>query len=201
MVFSLDQYLDIGHLLSDGLGGFSKTKFRFVYSELLFRTNSLDDVPIMTKWFNDLDNMKWMDDPGTIYTLEGVTESVIDPDQWALDLSVEFDNKPIGYCSIYDIDILTRSAEISFVIGERLYQDKGFGKKMVLGLCIIGFNILKLNKLKAFVVKDNIPSMKVLSNSGFELKGERMNYNPATKVSDAESCVELEHDAFVLMSR
>ena len=186
---SVDEAPEIAHLLDERVGGFSKATFQFAFAELLFRTNRLEDAPLLTMWFNDHDNTQWMDDPGTVYTLEQVTESINNPDPWALDMSVEYQNRAIGYCSIYEIDISTRSAEISFLIGERASQGQGLGRKMVSGLCTIGFDVLRLNQLKAYVVRSNIRSMKALCDAGFKVTGERGKHNPHTASDDVEVCL------------
>lgn len=182
----MDESQEIGLLLDEGRGGFSKAKFEFAHSGLLFRTNTLEDAPLLTTWFNDVDNTKWMDDPGTIYTLEEVMDSIDNPDPWALDMSVEYQNRPIGYCSIYDIDISTRSAEISFLIGDRTSQGQGLGKRIVSGLCTIGFDILRLNQLRANVAAANIRSIKAMRDAGFETTGETAKADPHTGSVDVD---------------
>ena len=77
--------------------------------------------------------------------------------------------EPIGYGSIYNFN--GKTAEISYLIGNKNHLGKGYGKEIVENLCTIAKSKFNLHELVASVINENIPSKKVLEINGFVITG------------------------------
>ena len=142
-------------------------RFEYKSGGIVLRENTVSDAPYLTRWFNDKDNVKWMDDSDKTYTKKKMTKDIISPGLWTLDMTVVRDGNPIGYCSIYNIDNEKKDAELSLLIGEKGMQRRGYGNDIVRGMRDIGFDILELNRLKALVFNDNERSIKAFLKNDF----------------------------------
>ena len=139
----------------------------------------LKHLSLLAKWFNDPDLAKYMDAPGENYSVESLTESflVFNQDDINLIISEKESKRGIGYCSIYDINPLNQSAEISILIGEKEFQGKGYGTKAVELMLDIAFNKLGLNRIFATATRINKPSIKILEQTGFRRVGVMREYH------------------------
>jgi len=76
----------------------------------------------------------------------------------------------IGMISLENIDYDCRKCEIGFWISER-FVGKGFAKESSQLLIDYAFRKLGMNKITAFAIKENIASLSLLLNLGFEIEG------------------------------
>lgn len=76
----------------------------------------------------------------------------------------------IGTVMIFDFDFDAQNAEIGYVFHKE-YWGKGYGTRSVALLCKYAKDVLKLHKLHASVVAENITSAKILEKNGFDLEG------------------------------
>ena len=81
-------------------------------------------------------------------------------------------NQPIGMVSVRDIDWITRKGHLAGIfIGEIDYQGKGYGTtalRLMLDHCFLD---LGLNRIYAHILGDNLASLHVFDNCGFNQEG------------------------------
>jgi diamine N-acetyltransferase len=123
-----------------------------------------EDAELLAQWFNDRINGVYMEDTRESYDAEYLKDKL-----GATDFIILLDEKPIGYCSIYDIK--DGRAEISVLIGDKAKQGKGYGKEALSLLCDTAFKELGLKELFARVDEDNTPSLRILDKCGFYSAG------------------------------
>lgn len=142
----------------------------------------LSDAEILSKWFNDKENIKYM---STIirskqHSKESVLDDIKELDNYYERLFMVCLNgckKPIGHAGIDDIDFFDKRAEIFYLIGEKEHVGKGYGNKIVSLLLDYAFNKLNLNSIFASSTEINIQSISVLKNAGFKRIGIRREFN------------------------
>ena len=71
-----------------------------------------------------------------------------------------------------NISKANKNADVFIAIGEDEYRGKGNGKIALKWLIDYGFEELKLHKINAGVIKDNIASIKMNEALGFIVEGE-----------------------------
>ncbi len=150
----------------------------FETDKLRARDIKLDDIPVLQQWFNDTVVSKFMDDPGSIQTEEGLIEKFFVRIPKDMDLLIEAKStgNPLGYCSIYGIDRVNDSAEISFLIGDSTQRGKGYGNEIVRLILRICFVDLGLNRVVASATTENVRSIKALETAGFRRVGLLREY-------------------------
>jgi len=77
------------------------------------------------------------------------------------------DKKPIGFGEVSMINWFSRKASLGLLIGEPDYWDLKIGTETSTLLIKYAFQELNLNKLTAYIIKQNIGSWKCAEKSGF----------------------------------
>lgn len=89
---------------------------------------------------------------------------------FAMDFLILYQNRPAGVIGLSDINYLDRKAHIGYWVGKQ-FRRKGIATEAT-GLVVgYAFTALKLRRLQTKVLEDNVASMKVLVNNGFEMEG------------------------------
>ena len=152
-----------------------------VGSQVIVSSLKLEHAPLLKKWFNDYELCKYMtpSPDSEEYSEEKIIEDFIIANHGDVDLiiSEKESKKEIGYCSIYDINHLNQSAEISILIGEKEFQGKGYGKEAVELMLDIAFNKLRLNRIFATATRINKPPIKIFKQTGFRRVGVMREYH------------------------
>ncbi len=101
------------------------------HGELCIRNAAQDDCEQLAAWWNDGKVMAHAGFPNGIGTTPQVTWEKIatDSDDTRRRLIIEFQGKPIGEMSYYNLGC--QIAEIGIKICEETYQEKGLGKKIL----------------------------------------------------------------------
>ena len=76
----------------------------------------------------------------------------------------------VGTAMLFGFDHTVKNAELGYVLS-RAHWGKGIGTETVALICGFAFETLKLHRLTARVVRENIPSARVLEKNGFSLEG------------------------------
>ena len=132
------------------------------------------DVPYRVKWINDPEIRRTLNfdypisEIGTKKWLHSVAGNPTRRDFIACDAETD---KPIGYGGLLGIDIKNGKAESYMGIGEKNLHGKGVGFEIRKILLDYAFNELDLNKVYAYVWKENTPMIKLNEKVGFQIEG------------------------------
>ena len=77
----------------------------------------------------------------------------------------------IGHAGIYKIDKRIRRAEYGILIGTKAARGRGWGTKITNAISEYGFSVLGLHKIKALVLKENLPSYYMFKKCGYVDEG------------------------------
>lgn len=129
-------------------------------------------------WFSNEDVIRYSNNQYRSFTLDGQRSYVIgclnNPD---IDLYGIFDDKlHIGNISISGLNSHHKRGEITYLVGDKKYWNRGVGYFAVSSLIKIAKKNYKLNKLIAGLVEENLGSRKILEKNGFVLEGKRNNH-------------------------
>ncbi|MDD2778543.1 MAG: GNAT family N-acetyltransferase [Methanocellales archaeon] len=154
---------------SDNKSELIKTK------NLTMRPVKLCDVDILLSWFNDAENLRFMDDSGQIS--RGYLERELMKTSNDFDFIVSLGDKPIGFASVYNVDGKNMRGEISILIGETELQGRGYGSEIIMALLRFAFEKLMLHSLFASATVLNESSQRILAKAGFRKIGTRREYH------------------------
>ena len=126
-------------------------------------------------WLNDVEVNKFLETRWNSQTLETVVSHIekvsSSPTEVLLKIVVAAEGAHIGNIKIGPIDVYNKSAELSYLIGDKSFWGKGYATEAI-NLCVdYCFETLGLHKIQAGCFEKNIGSQKALLKSGFELEG------------------------------
>lgn len=82
----------------------------------------------------------------------------------------ENDIEFIGAIALYDINFTSKSAEFGrLIIDKQKCLEKGLGTEAVKAVTYFGFNVLKLDKIRAEVLKNNTPAIISYERAGYSI--------------------------------
>jgi RimJ/RimL family protein N-acetyltransferase len=79
--------------------------------------------------------------------------------------------KPIGKCSIEEIDYVNKKCTCRMYIGDKNSRDKGYGTESMKLLMEYAFNDLNLNRMGLWVFDFNKRAMRCFKKCGFKVEG------------------------------
>ena len=88
-------------------------------------------------------------------------------------LDQEEPEKIIGNCAIHNIDAKNRACSCGITIGEKDYQNKGYGSEAMEMLVEYGFNTLNMNRIELSVWEYNTRAYKAYQKVGFVEEGRK----------------------------
>ncbi|MHA2289133.1 MAG: GNAT family N-acetyltransferase [Promethearchaeota archaeon] len=88
-------------------------------------------------------------------------------------LDQEDPEKIIGNCAIHNIDNKNRSCTCGITIGEKNYQNKGYGTEAMEMLVEYAFNTLNMNRMELSVWEFNTRAFKAYQKVGFVEEGRK----------------------------
>jgi RimJ/RimL family protein N-acetyltransferase len=139
-------------------------------------------IDYFLKWFNDPEITQYlvMYRPMTRIEEEEWMEKLKDrEDTILLSITIPKDDGSeilIGNCGIHRIDWKNRSAEIGITIGEKEYQNKGYGTEAIELLLDYAFSTVNLNRIELSVYEYNVRALKVYSKLGFIEEGRKRQF-------------------------
>jgi RimJ/RimL family protein N-acetyltransferase len=138
---------------------------------------SLKDAEKWTEWDNDLEvTIPLGDEAYTPYALDKMREilgDVIKSQSHIFDIVALETDTLIGRCMLFDVDQVNRKAMLGIVIGEKAYQNKGYGQDAVKLLLDYAFNLLNLNSLMLGTFSFNERAIGCYKKVGFKEIGRR----------------------------
>jgi len=97
-------------------------------------------------------------------------------DKNSIIFKILFKNEFIGTIEIKNIDKINKYAEVSYMIGEKSIWGMGIGAIAVKKIILFAKNKLKITKIGASIMKNNISSQRVLQKNNFKKFGVIKNY-------------------------
>jgi len=79
----------------------------------------------------------------------------------------------IGNIALDKINYINRSAELSIIIGEKVFWSKSYGKQACRILCDHGFFVLNLHRIYCNTFENNTGMQKIAEHLGMPLEGRR----------------------------
>ncbi len=95
----------------------------------------------------------------------------INKSKFSLIYGIFFYDLLIGTVKIGNINQIHKTADISYIIGNKNFWNRGIGSFVVRKICLIAFKKIKLKKLIAGTYSIAIGSQKILKKNGFRLEG------------------------------
>jgi RimJ/RimL family protein N-acetyltransferase len=136
---------------------------------------TLDDVTeTYVSWLNDNAVNRYLETRFSEQNLQAVTQfvaSMIASDTELLMAIKKKDGSHIGNIKLGSINLVHKTGEVSYFIGDKSSWGKGFATEVVAALTGYAFNSLQLRYLKAGVYSENTVSAKVLEKVGYRKQG------------------------------
>lgn len=153
----------------------------FKVENLLFRKPCIEDVSNLLAVKNDEESALLLGGLHHKYTADDITNWIDfhnSRDDEAVFVIVDTDTGyVIGHAGIYKIDKRIRRAEYGILIGSKNARGKGYGTKITNAMSEYGFNVLGLHKIKALVLKENLPSYYMFKKCGYVDEGILVDEN------------------------
>lgn len=94
--------------------------------------------------------------------------------------------KIIGWCGFHTWYTEHSRAEIGYHLISETSKNKGLMTEAFSAIIPYGFNIMKLNRIEAFISPTNMPSLKLVKKFGFIYEGHlRQHYNKNNVLEDS----------------
>lgn len=141
---------------------------------LYLRPLELADAETVCDWMNDREVLRFL--PMTIPINRFREEEFLKTlyqDMVNLHLGIvrRQDNKLIGTVSLADLEVISRHARLSLIVGEKTAWGKGFGTEADSLMVHYGFEFLNLHRVYAHVLAGHEASLKVLQELHFTQEG------------------------------
>lgn len=145
---------------------------------ILLRPVKRSDISYFLKWFNDPEVVQYLDMylPITEMFEEkfieelGTTRAKSDV-LFVIEVIEGASAKPIGNCSLHEVDSKDHKAIFGMVIGEKDYWSKGCGTEAARLLINYGFQQLNLHRISSTAFAFNERSIKLHKKVGFQEEG------------------------------
>ena len=150
---------------------------KIIGKNIYLRKLKINDVSIeYLSWMNNKNITKYMDSGSSKYTKkileEYIKSSNKSKNNSLFGIFVNATKKHIGNIKLDKINYLHKRAHIGIMIGDINEWNKGYGTESIKLLSKYAFKKLKLHKLKAGVMINNKPSIKLFKNSGFKIEAK-----------------------------
>lgn len=151
-----------------------------IYGERIrFRRAEKDDLPLFMEWINDPDVIAGL----TIYLPMAMWEE----EEWFAGLSkrpqaerpmtVDIPDgdgwRAIGNVSVFNMDAVSRSAEVGIMLGDTSIWHQGYGTEAMRLLLKHGFETLNLNRIQLHVDEANQWAVRLYEKIGFIHEGRK----------------------------
>lgn len=141
----------------------------------ILRPMEKEDLSQLHKFRNDGEITKSLGGFSVGYSKEAVVrkieswENQQDCILWAV--ANRKDNICIGHIGLYEIDFISRKAEVGMLIGEREYWGQGIGYAITQAVVNYAFNQLNLHRIQSKVLESNHGSLSIFEKLGFSIDG------------------------------
>lgn len=146
-----------------------------ILDQVVLRPLEKSDIEQLHKFRNDKTITKSLGGFSAGYSKEGIERKISAWEQqsntiiWAIAL---LDNNIcIGHIGLYDVDYVSRKAEVGMLIGDTAYWGKGIGFSITEAVVEFAFTQLNLHNVQARVLENNLASLRVFEKLGFSNDG------------------------------
>ena len=147
-----------------------------LYGERIYlrRLTEEDASEDYVRWMNDPDINQYLESRFYTHTIESTKafiRSVTNDNNYQFGIFVKETGQHIGNIKIGSINHYHRTADIGFLIGEKIFWGKGIATEAI-GLAIdFAFITLKLHKLWGGLYSPNMGSLGAFKKNGYEQEG------------------------------
>lgn len=138
------------------------------------RTVEKEDLGYIKRWYNDFELRKLtaIDIPSTEKYMEQFYEKVQDTSDRIWFMVVEKEsNNVIGEVGLLRMYPTWRTTDLTIIIGEKAYREKGYGKEAIILLMDYAFGFLNFHRISIGVVGFNDAALRFYEKIGFKQEG------------------------------
>jgi RimJ/RimL family protein N-acetyltransferase len=135
-----------------------------------------DDFEKYTEWLNDPEiSQNLLVDDKTVSLLreKEILEDMAKNNDTTFTIVDLATDKPLGNCSLNNVDNINQTATLGIFIGDKEYLSKGYGTEAMELLLDYGFNALNLQNIMLEVFDYNKRAIKAYEKVGFKVIGKR----------------------------
>ncbi len=147
------------------------------YLKKLNKTNLKKSIkwlkdPEINKYLSEnIKNLTYNDELEWFYSISHSNNDIV------FSINTIFENKYIGNCGIHKINYQDKTCEFGIFIGEKSYQNKGYGTDAIYTILKFVKEILNLKKIYLIVYEYNNRALKVYKKCGFNVISVLKNYH------------------------
>ncbi|MCF7858452.1 MAG: GNAT family N-acetyltransferase [Candidatus Cloacimonetes bacterium] len=137
---------------------------------------NVEDAETYCEWLNNWEigvNLLTFSQQLSLEREKKILQDMIDNNNQIFAIVDISNDKLIGNCSIFRINLPNRKAEVGIFIGDKSYWNKNYGKEALSLLVDYGFNVLNLNNIMLEVFSFNERAIKCYKKVGFKEIGRR----------------------------
>ena len=108
--------------------------------------------------------------------LENAKQDIFEAKQLRLAICT-LDDNTIGLIDVFDFNVKNKRAGIGILIKDASDREKGFGKEALQLLVDYCFDVLHLHQVYANISEDNLASLALFENNGFERIGLKKDWS------------------------
>lgn len=147
-------------------------------ARLLLREVAPSDISSeLLHWLNDVNVTKFLEIRHVPQTTERVLKYVQDrlsnPESPHFGIYDASGTRLVGTVTVNSLNIVHRTADISFVVGHPAAAGRGYASEAVHAVCAYLFMVRGLHKITGGHYSGNIGSLRVFENNGFICEGRR----------------------------
>ncbi len=140
-----------------------------------------EDASLLVLWENNTENWRvsGTETPFSYHAIREYINSIQnfrESKELRLIICLKDTQRPIGTMDLFDANFKHGRAHIGILIADELERGKGYAKEAIQLVVKYASDSLDFYNLSANVLEDNISSIKVFEDSGFELVGIRKEW-------------------------
>ncbi|HUH28845.1 GNAT family protein [Gelidibacter sp.] len=122
--------------------------------------------------------------------LENSYQDIYEAKQLRLIIS-NYENKPLGMIDLFDFDFKNSRAGVGILVRQQEDRQQGYGKEALQLLINYSFTHLNLHQLYCNISEDNLASINLFANQGFEIVGLKKDWVYKNKTFKNEYLLQL----------
>ena len=151
------------------------------FGKIRFRALEPDDIDLLYEWENDAEIWEVSNtyEPFSKYILakyiKDSQRDIYESKQIRMIIET-IDGKAVGAIDLFDFDPFHFRAGVGILIHDEKDRKMGYANDSLQLLCSYASNYLRLHQLFANIAADNLASIQLFKNNGFELSGTKKDW-------------------------